>query len=219
MQEHSLPHTLSPTEPASVGGGMTGDKAKVTDSDRAVIPAARHGQGAASPCVTLSDRVESCTRASCAPSPLLCLPVNDLRRTPTCSLGPWFPTELLIHTREPRSPSRDFMIKTMSVLRGRPTQHIPMPPLGPQVFGRRQNKWLDDPCSSFKWGHHQTSGGLHTSTLRDSLQKLSDSDEKCFPVRWLTPEQPHPCQQALPPPPPLNHVLHVGQSRSPIAPP
>lgn len=43
-------------------GGMTGDKAGVTDSDRAVIPSVRHGQGAASPCVTLSDRVESCAR-------------------------------------------------------------------------------------------------------------------------------------------------------------
>lgn len=41
-------------------GGMTGDKARVTDSDRAVIPAVRHGQGAVSPCVTLSDTVESC---------------------------------------------------------------------------------------------------------------------------------------------------------------
>lgn len=43
-------------------GGMTGDKAGVTDSDRAVIPSVRHGQGAASPCVTLSDRAESCAR-------------------------------------------------------------------------------------------------------------------------------------------------------------
>lgn len=43
-------------------GGMTGDKARMTDSDRAPIPPVRHGQGAAFPCVTLSDRVESCAR-------------------------------------------------------------------------------------------------------------------------------------------------------------
>lgn len=40
--------------------GMTGDKARVTDIDRTAIPSVRHGQGAASPCVTLSDRVEPC---------------------------------------------------------------------------------------------------------------------------------------------------------------
>lgn len=40
--------------------GMTGDKARVTDIDRMAIPSVHHGQGAASPCVTLSDRVEPC---------------------------------------------------------------------------------------------------------------------------------------------------------------
>lgn len=48
-------------QPASMGG-MTGDKARVTDSDRAVIPSVRAGGVAASLCVTLSDRVESCAR-------------------------------------------------------------------------------------------------------------------------------------------------------------
>lgn len=40
------------------------DKAIVTDSDRVVIPAVRREQGAASPRVTLADRVESCTRGA-----------------------------------------------------------------------------------------------------------------------------------------------------------
>lgn len=48
-------------QPASMGG-MTGDKARVTDSDRAVIPSVRARGVAASLCVTLSDRVESCAR-------------------------------------------------------------------------------------------------------------------------------------------------------------
>lgn len=48
-------------------GGMTGDKAGVTDSDRAVMSSERHGQGAASPRVTLSDRVEACARGGMMP--------------------------------------------------------------------------------------------------------------------------------------------------------
>ncbi|KAK9530112.1 hypothetical protein VZT92_011641 [Zoarces viviparus] len=52
----------------------------------------------------------------------------------------------------------------------------------------------------------------------EGFTQISDSDEKRgVPVRWLTPEQP--LQPSSPPPRSsgcaLNHVLHVGQSRSP----
>lgn len=53
-------HKAPPPSSTCQRGGTTEDKARVTDSDRPVIPAVRRGQGAVSPCVTLSDTVESC---------------------------------------------------------------------------------------------------------------------------------------------------------------
>lgn len=62
-QSVSVPDAPSPPPPSACQrGGLTGDKAGVTDSDREVIPPVGHGQGGASPCVNLSDRVESWAR-------------------------------------------------------------------------------------------------------------------------------------------------------------
>lgn len=66
-QSVTAPDGPHPSPQTCQRGGMTGDKARVTDSDRAVMSSERHGQGAASPRVTLSDRVESCARGGMMP--------------------------------------------------------------------------------------------------------------------------------------------------------
>lgn len=84
------------------------------------------------------------------------------------------------------------------------------------------SRHLSDKCTQntqtslqpFWWPGCQESGtlaawsrGLHK--CEGSLQ-ISDSDEKCVPVRWLTPEQPRPAgTEAIPHPPPETAVPSI----------